>query len=303
MLDDLQALVELAESGSVNKAAGRLRRTPSAVTRKLQRLEIALGAQLLDRSVKPPRLTPLGRRVVEDARELLRRLEDLRANTQADAEPRGTLRLGVSHALADGNLVEPVRKLIGRYPLVNLRLTTDLTSDLFAQLQQGNLDAAVALLPAGSDPPPSLESRVLAGDAMLVVGIADSMPTGRVSLQEFADRQWVLNPPGCLLRASLLDTLARAGTPATIGAEMHNFHLQLEFVAAGHGLGFVPSRFLRQSPHSRRLRGCQLPDSQIKMSVVFVQSGYLGALQAGVAFLESELKRQFEIQAPRPTSE
>ena len=37
-------------------AAGRLFRTPSAITRQVQRLEAALGAELLDRSVKPPRL-------------------------------------------------------------------------------------------------------------------------------------------------------------------------------------------------------------------------------------------------------
>ena len=56
MFDDLRALVEFARAGSVVGAADRLYRTPSAVTRQLQRLEAALGAELLDRSVKPPRL-------------------------------------------------------------------------------------------------------------------------------------------------------------------------------------------------------------------------------------------------------
>jgi DNA-binding transcriptional LysR family regulator len=36
-----------------------------------------LGAELLDRSVKPPRLNSLGSRVLEQARDLLQRTEAL----------------------------------------------------------------------------------------------------------------------------------------------------------------------------------------------------------------------------------
>ena len=47
MLDDLRALVEFAQAGSIVRAADRLFRTPSAITRQVQRLEAALGAELL----------------------------------------------------------------------------------------------------------------------------------------------------------------------------------------------------------------------------------------------------------------
>ena len=48
MLDDLRAL---AHAGSIAGAADRLFRTPSAVTRQVQTLAAALGAELLDRSI------------------------------------------------------------------------------------------------------------------------------------------------------------------------------------------------------------------------------------------------------------
>jgi hypothetical protein len=69
LLDDLRALVEFAQAGSIASAADRLFRTPSAITRQLQRLEAALGAKLLGRSVKPPRLNSLGSKVLEQARD------------------------------------------------------------------------------------------------------------------------------------------------------------------------------------------------------------------------------------------
>ena len=73
MLEDLRALVEFAQAGSIAGAANRLFRTPSAITRQVQTLEAALGAELLDRSVKPPRLNSLGSRVLEQARDLDRK--------------------------------------------------------------------------------------------------------------------------------------------------------------------------------------------------------------------------------------
>src|ERR1700693_3422032 len=77
LLEDLRALVEFAQARSIAGAADRLFRTPSAITRQVQRLEAALGAELLDRSVKPPRLNSLGSRVLEQARDLLQRTEAL----------------------------------------------------------------------------------------------------------------------------------------------------------------------------------------------------------------------------------
>src|SRR5262249_24890123 len=78
--------------GSIAGAADRLFRTPSAITRQVQRLEAALGAELLDRSVKPPRLNSLGSRVLEQARDVLQRTEALNSLVSSDAKPHGVLR-------------------------------------------------------------------------------------------------------------------------------------------------------------------------------------------------------------------
>ena len=86
MFDDLHALVEFAQAGSIAGAADRLFRTPSAVTRQLQRLEAELGVELLDRSTKPPRLNSMGSRVLERARDMLQRAEAMRSLASPDAE-------------------------------------------------------------------------------------------------------------------------------------------------------------------------------------------------------------------------
>jgi DNA-binding transcriptional LysR family regulator len=142
VLDDLHALVEFAQAGSIAGAADRLFRTPSAITRQLQRLEAELGAELLDRSTKPPRLNSLGSRVLERARDMLQRTEALRSLASSDAEPHGLLRIGLAHALAEGTLIEPIRALTEKYSKVQLRLLSGLTGELFNRLLAGELDVA-----------------------------------------------------------------------------------------------------------------------------------------------------------------
>jgi len=135
LLEDLRALVEFARPGPIAGAADRLFQTPS-VTRQVQRLEAALGAELLDRSLKPPRLNSLGSRVLEQARDLLQRTEALKSLTSSDAEPHGLLRIGLAHALAEGTLIEPIRALTEKYPKVQLRLTPFLN---FKYIEEGPL--------------------------------------------------------------------------------------------------------------------------------------------------------------------
>src|SRR6267154_1782802 len=208
MLEDLRALVEFAHAGSIAGAADRLYRTPSAITRQVQRLEAALGAELLDRSVKPPRLNSLGSRVLEQARDLLQRTEALKSLTSRDAEPHGLLRIGLAHALAEGTLIEPIRALTEKYPKVRVRLSSELTGELIHRLLAGELDVAAVLLPEGkAAPPPPLVTNIIASDRMEIVQGAAGKVDG--DWKSLGSAPWVLNPPGCPLRAKLIERMER----------------------------------------------------------------------------------------------
>src|SRR6185369_8170856 len=191
VLDDLNALVEFAEAGSIAGAADRLFRTPSAITRQLQRLEAELGAELLDRSTKPPRLNSLGSRVLERARDMLQRTEALRSLASPDAEPRGLLRIGLAHARAEGTLIEPIRALTEKYREVQLRLLSALTGELVNRLLAGELDVAVVFLPEGKTAPLPLLTNIIASDRMEIVQSA----AGNIDddWESLSRAPWVLN--------------------------------------------------------------------------------------------------------------
>ncbi len=299
MLDDLRALVEFAHAGSIAGAADRLFRTPSAITRQVQRLEAALDAELLDRSVKPPRLNSLGSRVLEQARDLLQRTEALKSLTSTDAEPHGLLRIGLAHALAEGTLIEPIEALTEKYPKVRLRLSTELTSELFGRLLAGDLDVAVVLLPEGKAAPPPLLTNIIASDRMEIVqGAAGNVTSDWKSL---ARAPWVLNPPGCFLRASLIDRMERAGFTPMIAAEVHNMHMQLAFVQSGYGVGLLPARFIARNHSIDSVKVLRPPSFDLHRSVAMVRVGQLGALGKPVELLAHGFRQLFEAaDTPKP---
>ncbi len=293
MLDDLQALVEFARAGSIAGAADRLFRTPSAITRQLQRLEAELGAELLDRSTKPPRLSSLGSRVLERARDLLQRKDALRALASPDAEPRGLLRIGLAHALAEGTLIEPIRALTERYSKVQLRLVSGLTAELFGRLLAGELDVAAVLLPEGKTAPPPLLTSVIAHDQMEIVQGARG--NAGDDWESLGRAPWVLNPSGCLLRANLLDQMERAGVTPTIAAEVHhNIHLHLALIQSGYGVGLLPARLIAKKELKGAIEVLRPPSFELRLAVAIVRVEQLGALEKAVELLEHGIRHLFE---------
>jgi len=290
MFEDIHALIEFAEAGSIARAASRLHRTASAITRQMQRLEAELGAQLLDRSVKPPRLTPLGIRIVEQGREVLKRVDGLKALAAKDSEPSGLFRIGVAHPLADGALVEPVQALTKRFPKVRLQLLSDV--GLIAKVRAGQLDLAVVTLADSQTVPPPLVSDTVATDRMVIVEKGRSRGGRMPTWQALSASQWVLNPPGCSLRAALLGTLDKAGPPAAIAAEIHNMHLQLAFIKAGYGRGLLPERFVRRYAGGA-IRMVKPEGFELRMTIAIVRAGPLGSLEAVAAQFKDHLATAF----------
>jgi DNA-binding transcriptional LysR family regulator len=59
-LDDLRGFVAVAELGSFHAAADALHLSQPALTRRIQKLEAALGAQLIERDTRQLRLSGVG---------------------------------------------------------------------------------------------------------------------------------------------------------------------------------------------------------------------------------------------------
>jgi DNA-binding transcriptional LysR family regulator len=202
------------------------------------------------------------------------------------------LRIGLSHALAEGTLVEPIQALTEKFPKVTVRLSSELTPELIKRLLAGELDVAAVLLPEGRTAPAPLLTNVIATDRMEIVQGAGGNVDG--DWASLGGAPWVLNPPGCFLRASLIDRMERAGFTPMIAAEIHNMHMQLAFVQSGYGLGLLPARFIARNHYSNPVKVLCPPSFDLHRSVAIVRVGQLGALEKAVELLAHGFRQLFE---------
>jgi DNA-binding transcriptional LysR family regulator len=241
MLEEMRAFALLAEEGSIRKVAERLPLTQPAVTRQIQRLEQALGVELLDRRAKPPRLTPAGQEALARSREILAAWGRMREGLSRP-EPAGLLRLGVADGLADTRLATLLGSLRKRFPRISLRVSGGWSGALGEQLRRGQLDCAVLL---GTPGQPEADAQVLGRERIAVIAAA----TDKRRSPALEEAAWVLNPEPCDARKRLAEALGQRGARLRVAAEVHHPALQLGLVRAGLGLGLMPRRLVgRKAP-------------------------------------------------------
>ncbi|WP_371154093.1 LysR family transcriptional regulator [Jannaschia sp. 2305UL9-9] len=140
---DLRTLREIARLGSFQGAAERLHMTLSAVSMQMKALEASLNASLFDRSVRPPRLTALGRRVAEAAKDVLVAEDALRALTGPDVPLTGRFRLGIVASAGARLLPSFLANAPASLPHARFDVRTGLSEALETAVASGALDAAV----------------------------------------------------------------------------------------------------------------------------------------------------------------
>jgi len=293
-LQDIEAFVAVAETGSVNRAAARLNLTQPATTRRIQNFEAAIGGTpLFNRAVKPAVLTSLGSHVLERCRRVLAAVAELEACTTIAADPIGSLKMGVAHGLGEIVLTTPLDALQRAFPRVRLQVSSNWSTDLIEGVRSGALDCAVGLLTDAHMIPPGLVRLTLGPERVVVV--AASRPRRRRDgkpwrLRDLASEAWFLNPPGCGCRAALMKSFDRLQLPIRIAAEIFGEDLQLSLLAHSGGLGLVPRRQLEQSPHRRKLHILDVVDFNLPATVALVRNAAPGRFDQVIELQVRELK-------------
>lgn len=275
-IDDIEAFVTMVRCQSISQAARELGLTQPAITRRLQNLEEDLGAQLLDRQTKPPRLTDLGWRVHEQCQGILRQVDALHDLTAADLPPHGNIRLGVTQGLGEVVALEVYRVLQASWPdLTPMIATSGGGQALLDRVERDELDAAILFLSHGVQPPRGLSERLLAASHLVVVGEKGGWPAKRYGLAACNERGWVLNPDGCGFRAGLKRALATQNLPLRVNLDSYGRDLQFRCISEGMGLGLMPYQLLASSAWRDKLDIVPVTDFKPRLNLWMVLSSQM----------------------------
>jgi DNA-binding transcriptional LysR family regulator len=295
---DIEAFVAVVETGSIVGASARLHLTQPGISRRLQSLEEALGAPLLERQSKPLKPSAAGRKVYELGRKVLHAVQDMREGAAPDAEPAGELRLGVPPFLAEMTLADPLDALRSRFPRLSIRVSAAWSPVLVPQIENGSLDVAAVVMPDYYEAPPHLSVSPLAQSPALLVA-SPALPitrdgAGHVTLQTLAGHAWVLNQDGCGMRNAVKQAFDAHGLPFDIAVEAYGAELQLSLVARGMGIGVVTPGALARSRFREAVVILQVPSFTVGMRASLMHMPRSGHLAKPIALLRDELVKSLE---------
>lgn len=170
-LVSLYYFTELAKDLHMTRTAERLYISQQTLSNHVARLESYYGAPLLYR--KPSlSLTPAGEYVLASAKNIIKEEANLKSIlSDVEKEERGILRFGASTLRMNTSLPHILPKFSERFPLVELRVTDTISSELTKLVLDGELDLALTV--SRKSDPQLAEDHMM--DDQVYLCVADSL--------------------------------------------------------------------------------------------------------------------------------
>ena len=147
-ITQLHYVLAVAEHQNFTKAAQKVFVTQPTLSMQIQKLEDELDVLIFDRSKKPIELTETGKKIVQQARNIVNesdRIQDI--VDQQKGFVGGLFRLGIIPTVMPTLLPMFLKSFIKKYPKVKLKIEELHTEAIIEKLMDGHLDAAIAATP------------------------------------------------------------------------------------------------------------------------------------------------------------
>jgi LysR family hydrogen peroxide-inducible transcriptional activator len=147
-ITQLKYVLAVAEHQNFTKAAEHVFVTQPTLSMQIQKLEEELNILIFDRSKKPIELTEVGKKIVNQARNIVNESE--RMQDVVDQEKGfigGVFKIGIIPTIMPTLLPMFLKNFTNKYPKVHLKIEELTTSEIITKLNDGHLDAAIAATP------------------------------------------------------------------------------------------------------------------------------------------------------------
>lgn len=139
--DEMSAFARIVDLGSFVRAAEEMQVAPSALSKRVSRLEDRLGVRLLNRTTRRLALTAEGEIYLARARDILALVESAEAEVTASrGAPKGHLRVNTGAAIASRMAEREMPEFLSRYPEISVDLTV---SDRIIDPMAENVDVVL----------------------------------------------------------------------------------------------------------------------------------------------------------------
>ena len=243
-LKQLQYLVALKDAGHFGRAAEAWFVTQSTLSAGIRELETLIGVVLVERTRRVVRFTPLGDRIADKARIVLREADELGDMARAAGRPlSGDMRMSVIPTIAPFMLPRILPRLLESYPDLKLFLREEPSGAACEGLHTGRTDCVLLALPYACG---EVASEVLFEDRLFVAGTAAELggdsPTIRA--RDIDETRLLLLEDGHCLKDHALAACNRPELRAEATMLGTSLHTIVQMVDNGLGVTMLPEMAL-----------------------------------------------------------
>lgn len=248
-LNDLQAFRAVVEKGSFRQAAESIRITQSALSRRVEKLEVALGVKLFERTTRRVSLTNVGRAFLPQVERLLDDLDlALLSIGDGGALRRGTLTVACVPSAAYYFMPHAIRAFHVQYPKIKIKLIDASANEVSAAVASGEADFGVSFT---GNLAPEIEFSALMEERYVIACRKDHPLAGRteVSWTEAYQHDYITLDKSSGNRLVLDRALAGLEVQKESICEARHVTTVLGLIEAGLGVAAVPSIAMPVAPH------------------------------------------------------
>lgn len=138
---EVEFFIQVAEAGSISKAAERLGLSVSAASRHLIALETRLGVRLVQRTTRQLSLTEVGEEFYRRTRSVMADLKEAESVARdAVVQPRGVLRVTASLSFCLLHIEPLLPEFTRRYPEISVDV---IAANRYLDVMENNVDVAI----------------------------------------------------------------------------------------------------------------------------------------------------------------
>jgi len=207
----IRCFLEVARLGNLADAAGALHVTQPAVSKTLKELELALGADLFDRSRRKMRLNEAGRIFQQHGATALSELSRAQSAVRREAGRPQSVAIGALPTAASDLLPRAAIEFAREKPNCLVRISTGPNWLLLSQLREGVLDLVVGRM-AQSDQMAGLTFEQLYVEDVVLVARPDHPLIGSTTISgSLPDYPLILPPKGAVISQTVRSYLVSIG--------------------------------------------------------------------------------------------
>ncbi|MFN7224397.1 MAG: LysR family transcriptional regulator [Paracoccaceae bacterium] len=284
-VEHVQSFLVLAEELNFRRAAERLHLDQSALSRRIQKLEHALGFRLLERTTRDVALTQAGRRFYDDNAHLVQRYDDTVSAARRIAEGKaGTLRLAYMAFAATEAMPQAVARFRTAHPHVEVALRYIRTQGQKIALAQDEVDVGYMIGPFDH---PDYHSLPLTSEPLYVVAPRNHELLRRPTITpaDLADQDLILGDmrEWDEYRWRLDDLFSAEGVKLRVTLEASNTLALIGLVAAGMGVTIYPESLTGFLGRTVEVRRIMHPQFRSRTVLVWKRSNQSPQVRAFVA--------------------